>query len=167
MRQIAAVCIALAGLTLALGYLGGGLWIGAAASLALCGLWLLGLWRGWHRLDPAGLAGLIGLAGIGVWFTRPPGLMLLGVVAALAGWDLARFAQRLRAVGQIEGVEALGRAHLRRLALAGAAGLLLGVLALVIRVSLSFGAALLLAALALLGLSRVIGYLNRAGDDLG
>jgi hypothetical protein len=163
MTWIAATCVALAALLQALGYLVAGLWPGAVIALALGGLWLLALLRGWRRFDHTGLAGIVVLAGVGVWLTLPALLLVCSVVAALAGWDLARFDRRAAGV-QIAGAEALVRAHLWRLALATGSGLLLGVLALSIRVSLGFGVALLLAALALIGLSRAIGHLNRVEE---
>jgi len=82
--------------------------------------------------------------------------MLIGVVAALAAWDLGHFGVRLRAAGAILPPAELTRAHLRQLAIVIAAGLLLGGIALGIQVELTFGWALLAAALAIIGLSRLI-----------
>ena len=57
MRRPATVSIALATLLLALGYALDGRWIGAAASVALGCLWLVGLRRNWNGTDPLGLVG--------------------------------------------------------------------------------------------------------------
>jgi len=82
--------------------------------------------------------------------------MLVGVVAALAAWDLGHFARRLRGAGVITHPAELTHAHLRRLATVVATGLLLGGIALGIRVELTFGWAMLTAALAIIGLSSLI-----------
>jgi hypothetical protein len=82
--------------------------------------------------------------------------MLFGVIAALAAWDLAHFAARLRDAGTRPPPPDLARGHLRQLAAVAAAGLLLGGIALGVRVELTFGWALLAAMLAIVGLSRLI-----------
>ena len=87
--------------------------------------------------------------------------MLSGLIAALAAWDLHHFDMRLRAAGAIAPPEGLERAHLRRLALVAGAGLLFGAIALGVRFELTFGWALLVGALAIIGLSRLL----RAGGS--
>jgi len=156
--------IGLATLLLTLGYAIGGRWIGAAASVALGCLWLAGLRRGWNGIDSLGLIGFTGLAAVGVWLALATPILLASQVAALATWDLDRFAQRLRSAGRVEAEPDLTRAHLQRLLAATGLGLVLGGVALGVQVPLSFGWALPLAALMILGLSRAIGWLNRAGD---
>jgi hypothetical protein len=90
--------------------------------------------------------------------------MLSGVVAALAAWDLNPFVQRLRSVdgvgAQAERRQGLERSHLRRLLLVCSLGSALAVVALGSRVKLGFGAAFWLGLLAVLGLSRAIGFLR-------
>lgn len=156
MRLLTLLCAGLATLALALGYASSALWgIGSAVALGL--LWLAGDWRGWDWANDVCLAGWVGLAAFGAWQGLPAGLMLLGVVAALAAWDLGHFAARLRDAGAITPPSELTRDHLRRLAGVAGAGLLLGSIALGVRVELTFGWALLAAALAIIGLSRLIG----------
>ena len=104
--------------------------------------------------------GVAGAAAAGVLLGVAGALALAGVVAGLAGWDLGRFARRAHGAGLAAG-EALERAHLRRLLLVLGAGLALGGLALSLRVSLSFGWALLLAGLAIGALARAIRLLGR------
>jgi hypothetical protein len=90
--------------------------------------------------------------------------MLVGVVAALAAWDLDCFVWRMRAAGRVEDAGFLEQHHLQRLLTVSGAGLILGAVALSLRIRLGFAAAFLLAFLAVLGLSRVIGFLQREGD---
>ena len=162
MRLLTLLCAGLATLALALGYaqsLGG---VGVAVAIGL--LWLLGDWHAWDWVNDVCLAGWVCLAAFGAWQALPAGWMLLGVVAALAVWDLGHFAVRLRAAGALPPTVELTRAHLRQLAIVAAASLLLGGIALGIRVELTFGWALLIAALAIIGLSRLIGAGGRAEE---
>jgi hypothetical protein len=78
--------------------------------------------------------------------------MLAGVVAALAAWDLDHFAQRLRGAGRVVGEAELVQAHMLRLLPIVLIGLLLGAVGLGLQIELRFGWALLLGALAVLGL---------------
>jgi hypothetical protein len=126
-------------------------------------LWLAGDVRGWDWLAEPCLAGWVGLAAFGAWWGVISGWMLLGLVAALMAWDLHHFVTRLRDAGTITAPDELTRIHLRRLALVTGAGLLFGGIALVVRVELTFGWALLAAALAIIGLSRLL----RAGGSEG
>ena len=155
MRLLTLLCAGLATLALALGYAGPALWgVGSAVVVGL--LWLAGDWRGWDWTADACLAGWVGLAAFGAWQELPAGWMLIGVVAALAAWDLAHFAAHLRGAGATPPPAELARAHLRRLASVAAAGLLLSGIALGIRVELTFGWALLAALLAIIGISRLL-----------
>jgi len=163
-KRPAILGIGLATLLLTLGYAIGGRWIGAAASVALGCLWLAGLRRSWSGIDSLGLVGFTGMAAVGVWLALAAPILLAGQVAALAAWDLDRFARRLRSAGRVEAESVLVRAHLQRLLAAAGLGLVFGGVALAVQVPLSFGWALLLAALVFLGLSRAIGWFNRAGD---
>ena len=161
MRPLILLCAGLATFVLALGYIGQSLWAGVGIVVAIGLLWLAGDWRGWDWVAEPCLAGWVGLAAFGAWWGVISGWMLLGVVAALAAWDLSHFAARLRDAGALTPPAELTRAHLRRLAIVAGAGLLLGGIALGIRVELTFGWAILAAALAIIGLSRLL----RAGGS--
>jgi hypothetical protein len=161
MRLLRLLCAGLATLALAFGYAGTALW-GLGSTVAIGLLWLAGDWRGWDWTADVCLAGWVGLAAFGAWQELPAGWMLIGVVAALAAWDLAHFTTRLRDAGTRPPAE-LTHAHLRQLAIVAAAGLLLGGIALGIRVDLTFGWALLAAMLAIIGISRLL----RSGGHQG
>ena len=104
------------------------------------------------------------MAAIGVWLALALPVLLASQVAALAAWDLDRFAQRLRGAWRVEAEALLMRAHLQRLLAVTGLRLVLSAVALGVQVPLSFGWALLLGAVAILGLSQTVHHLNRATD---
>ena len=61
-------------------------------------------------------------------------------------------------------MRALERAHLQRLGIASGMGLLLGTLALTVRLTLSFGIIFALGLVAMYGLSRLVHYLRQESD---
>jgi hypothetical protein len=154
----------LAAVVLAMGYGLNGLWGGAAVALVVGVFWLAGQWCRWEWVASVALVLLIGVAAVGQSGGVGGGWMLAGVVVALVAWDLDRFAWRMRVAGYVEGVDVLERRHLRRLLIVVGAGLLLGAIALNVKIRLGFAVAFLLAFLAVLGLSRVVGFLQREGD---
>jgi hypothetical protein len=160
MRRAAGVCIGLAAVLLTLGYAGGGYRIGAAASAIIGSLWLIGLYRGWAGMGTLGLIGLVGMAAAGASVVALP-MLLAGVAAALAAWDLQRFTRRLDDGGQVLHEPALVRSHIRWSLGAVGAGLLIGLIAPAVHIPLRFGWAILLSALAVFGVSRAIRWLNR------
>ncbi len=107
---------------------------------------------------------LVAAAGAQVLLTVGGGWPVLGLAAALVAWDLDQFAQMMRAVGRVDGAAELERRHIRRLLVVAAIGSLMGGVVLGLRVRLSFELALVLAALAMLGLGLIIGYLRRVRD---
>lgn len=158
------VSVGLAVFSLALGYALSDLWAGVVAVLATGGLWLLGQlrtlsWTSSVCLVVQTVAAAVAVLN-GVWGGWP----VIGLVAALVAWDLDEFAQRLRAAGRVDDVPGQERRHIQRVLIVAGIGGLLAIVGLVLQVRLSFGLAHLLAALAMLGLSLVIGIMRRAGD---
>jgi hypothetical protein len=153
----------LAAAALAMGYGLQEVWGGVAVAGVVGGFWLFGQWRRWGRVASVALVLMIGTATVGLWLGVGGGWALAGVVAALAAWDLDRFTQRMRMAGRAVDADVLERRHLRRLSVVSGAGLLLGVVALSVRVRLGFAAAFLLGLLAVLGLSRAVSFLRREG----
>jgi hypothetical protein len=155
---------------LALGFALSGLWAGTAAILAVGVLWLLG------QLRPPGQPGalrwtssaafvmLVLGAAVAMLLSVGAAWPLLGLVAALVTWDLDQFARRMQAAGRVDDGPGLERRHVQRLLVVAAIGCLLAFAGLVLRLRLSFGWALLLAAVAMLGLSLIVGYMRRVGD---
>jgi len=142
--------------------------VGAPAlGVALRGVWMLTvafgvlgfLWIGFsqrHRL--MGLAFALCVAGIAMAAGLEVGIgwLLVGITAALAAWDLEAFSARMAGVARIENEPALVRDHLRHLGIVCAAGLFLATVASLVRIRLSFGVALVLSAIAVLGLGYVL-----------
>jgi hypothetical protein len=85
-------------------------------------------------------------------------------VVALSAWDLEHFVQGMVDAGYVENVQDLERGHLRRLLIVDGLAVLLGELALRIRVEIGFGTVFVLALLAVFGLSRAIRFLRYEGD---
>jgi hypothetical protein len=164
-RYAAAISIILATLSLGLGYAMGRLWAGAALSVALGVLWLLGRRRGRGWAASVGMTCFVGTAALGIWWQLSAPAMLVGSVAALAAWDLDHFTERMRSTDHVVGQDGMVRSHLRRLLIVSGIGLLLGGVALGVQIELSFGWALLLGASAILGLSRARGFARRADGE--
>jgi hypothetical protein len=155
----------LATLVLLLNLLFGSLLVEGALALLLGGLWVVGYLRRWPGAGGTGLAASVVLAAWGVWRGAAVAPMLVAVTLALAAWDLDSFGRLLGVAGQVADEQAVWRTHLLRLAPVAAAGLILGLIALGLRVSLTFGWVMLLGAVAMFGLSRAIALLRRHSDE--
>ena len=94
--------------------------------------------------------------GQGVW----PGWMIVGLVASLAGWDLEYFIHRLRDVRDPDMVADMIKSHLRRLGLVLGVGLLVTGAVLAVHYRLTFGMAIVVTLLAVVGLTRFIGLVK-------
>jgi hypothetical protein len=176
------IAISLATAATAAGYLLAGKWVGVFLALLWGSMWVFGFLRqasqngtdepAGNRLPshpeiPAGAAssallGFVLLVIAGIWSGVWPGWLLVGLVAALAGWDLDFFASRLRYVREEDAAVAFTQTHLRRLGWVLAISLLLGGLALILHFRLNFGWAMLVALLAVYGLARFIGLFKPA-----
>ena len=162
-RSYTAVIVIAAG-ALAVAYSIGGQGQWSPVFIALGVLWWIGQRRGEQRVAAFGLLGFVVGAVIGFWVDLGGGRLLLSTVAALAAWDLGDFALRLQDVDNDEDVRTLEHHHLRRLAVVSSMGLLLGELALTIRVDLRFGVVSALGLIAIFGLSRLVRFLRRESD---
>ena len=163
MKRNALLAIGVAALLLALAYAIAGRWIGTLAAVLVGAAWLAGVWRDLPKVSGAGLAGAIVVAAAGPAQGAPALPLLFGVVAALVAWDLARFAARLRAAGEVAGAAAFERAHLRYLAAVAGVGLALGCLALVLRVAIGFGWVIFFGVVAIVALGQLVRTLQREG----
>jgi prepilin signal peptidase PulO-like enzyme (type II secretory pathway) len=156
--------------------------IGVLVFIALGLLWLVGQRYALQAFAGPGLLGFtIGVL-LGTLYGVQSGWMLVGITAALVAWDLQHFVQHIHVSEQTETTpedaegrvdvevrgdaekRALERLHLQRLAIVSGLGLLLGTLALTVRLTLSFGVILALGLVAIYGLSRLIHYLRQESD---
>ncbi len=144
----------------------------AQIGVLLAALGIIGvgaLWLAAQQRDPGPISSLfmdlLILSGAIAFLLNGPGwLLLIGTVAALGGWDLANFYQRLRTVDRIDEKSGLGREHLKRLGFVEALGFLIGLLGLTTRMQLSFWWVVLLAILAMIGLTRLIKHVRSEID---
>jgi len=173
--QLVVLFVLTGGLTVGFG--AAGQMIGALVSLGLGVSWAAVDWWGLRKsgvvtetgqrragdpfMDGLGLTVFTGLAVWGVWLGLSRWLGLLAVLLALAAWDLGRFTFRISDVLDGAAAARLERVHLSRLGLALGGGLLLGGLALLLRVPLDFGWALLIGATAVIALGQVARRMNR------
>ena len=164
LRRFFWVAVALAAGGPGLGAAFQGLWPITLLVLVAGALWLGARRRRWL----AGWSWALCMAGLvaATWLGVGMGWLLPGMVGALAAWDLDAFGSRLAQWAHIENERRLIHAHLRRLGAVSGIGLLLGA-ALFIRVQLSFGLALIIAFLAVLGAAFVLHQLGRQGEDEG
>ena len=167
---------------LALGYGLYGEPLGVLIFIALGLLWLAGQRYALQAFAGLGMLGFSIGALHGTLYGVQSGWMLVGITAALVAWDLQHFVQHLRvnerdetdsvdAEARTESeiraeaeARALQRRHLQRLAIVSGLGLLLGALALTVRITLGFGIIFALGLVAIYGLSRLIHYLRQESD---
>ncbi len=127
---------------------------GFALASLIALLWLGSYPLRQERLPSVGLVGMTVLIAAGFYLGLRRELLAPALVAALAGWDLDLFARRLRSVRAIE-CKVIIRHLLTSFAVAGLAlGLLLA--GLFVRLQLSFGLALLLAAVSFVSLVLIL-----------
>jgi hypothetical protein len=93
-----------------------------------------------------------------------PFVSLLVILAALSTWQLSNLSRRLRFVQDPVVEERLFRKNVSRLSAIVISSLFLGSVALLINLELHFWTLLALALLAILGLSRLVSYINQQGN---
>ena len=156
--------LGVAAAALGLGYWLVGAWLGTFVAVAAGLFQLFGKWRDWRWAGSVAFILFAGTAAMGVRLGAEASWMLLGVVAAIATWDLDHFYLRLEFAPSDEVARNLERHHLLRLLIVVVLGLALGAAALNIRASFGFGTAVVLGLLAILGLSRAVSFSRRESD---
>jgi hypothetical protein len=163
-KWTACACAIAATLAVGFGYALDGQIYTAFAFALLGAFWCEALLRDWRWSAPFMLLLFISGALFGVASGFSPFIMLLGVVAALAAWDLDGLLQRFSQVKPQARQPGLERRHLQRLAVVAGVGLLLGSVALIIQVQLSFILAAVLVLVVIIGISQVVQYLRRSSS---
>lgn len=164
MKFFVPISIGLATFGLAIGYALSTLWTGVAIIVALGLFWLVGQWRGWRPVSVLTAIFFICATAFGIWQGVSTGWMLFSIVATLVAWDLSLFVHRLEQAERIAAERELKRVHLQRLLSVAGLGLLLGGIALRLQFEFSLGWGIFLGLLAIVGLSRIIGFLRRESD---
>jgi hypothetical protein len=153
----------------AAGLLAGVYWLAVyqPVSLVIVGLALLGLLflqRGWYWVVSLLLVLYTGSAAAGFYLELQPAWLAGAALSILAAWDLEYFARRLKNAGRVVAQSGFIRSHLLRLSWVSLLGLALFAIPNLIRLQFTFGLAVLLALLAVYGLSQGIAYLRRTSN---
>lgn len=138
------------------------LWIAIGLVWLLALIWGVGFWRGWGWSENLFFVILVMVCGVGVLMGVWPIWCMIGLFASLMTWDLHRFIWRIRRAKRIQDEERLVQRHLQRLASVLGVGVLMSIAAMLIRLELSFGFAVLLGLLAVIALGQLIVAQNRA-----
>lgn len=165
--RAAFLCILVAGAAGAACWWPAGAWPVGLLAVGLAGLWLVARRRrpgvgAWHAM-PLLLAFIL-LAAAAAGLPSARFWAPLSLVAALAAWDLERFAGRLAMAEPSAETRDLEQRHLRRLAAVAGSGLLLGWAGQAIHLKLDLALILLLGFLAILGLNRLVRSLVSESD---
>jgi hypothetical protein len=155
MKLITIFAVLSASLAVALGYATTELRLYTVWVVLLGLLWAAGIWFGGGQTT--GFVTFVAVAAYGLHLQVAVVWMLVGLVAALIGWDLARFQRRLDSqVDSPVETSQLKTIHLSRLATVSGLGLLLGAASLALQIDLTLGWAVLLGLLMAVSLSWVV-----------
>lgn len=146
-------CAATATVCLSLAYLLSGYWLIILVFLAMTLFWMLLKNGSIFRTSSALLALFVVLAAIGVTLDLSTPLVLIAVTAALTSWDLTNFVESVTDNQREETKRRLEGFHLRSLAVASSAGLLVSLIASYASFELPFGVMLLLGLIAIGGIT--------------
>lgn len=162
--RAAFLCILVAGAAGAACWWPVGAWPVGLLAASLAGLWLVVRRRRPGSLTSPMLLAFILLAAAAADLPSARFWAPLALVAALAAWDLERFASRLAMAEPSAETRELEQRHLRRLAAVTGSGLLLGWAGQAIHLKLDLALILLLGFLAILGLNRLVRSLMSESD---
>ncbi len=151
--------------SLAWGYWQVGLVAFARWILLAGGLWLVAVWQRWRWFASIGLTINILTAALGLWFLNfPPGWMFAGAIAGLLAWDLTFFRYRLRFVASEDERHGMEGRHLVRVATLALLGFLFASLAMAVKLEFNFEWALLLAVVAIVGITQLVTWFRKHGS---
>ena len=137
----------------------------AALATVLMSVWWVGISFSWRWLHGLELLAFWGLTVVGVMLEVGVIWLAFGLVAALTAWELGSFSRRMAAYPPSDDLEQIARGHHLRLLLVSMTSIGLIAAALGLQLRLPFGWAFVLALLALIGFSQVVGYLRGSGSD--
>ncbi len=131
--------------------------IPVSITVALLGIaWVALFMRGLHRFSGLAFSIFIIISLASLWADVSSWLALAGVIFSLLAWDLTKFSQRLQNTNSPQDTRKTERAHFVRLALVIGLSLVGYFSATRIHVTLTFGAAALLALLGIWGISALV-----------
>jgi hypothetical protein len=156
------LCLLLTVSCLGFGYLSAGYWQVLVAVVFLAILWVFVRKRSRFWAAAILLLGSAMLAARGMLINISPLLMVIACTAGLVSWDLYLFNGEVSKNSLPHAEAFLARNHMRALAMAAMAGLLLALAGVFIRFELPFGSLVLLALMVVGGLLYSVQYLNRS-----
>lgn len=134
-------------------------WIQIVIGLSIGAQWAFLVWNG-RRTYWFSFLGLLALLVYGAALNLPTAWLLGSLVTLLAAWDLGEFTAHLSTFDPDQVSPLLVRNHLNRLLVVAGAGLALGGIALIIKIRLEFGSAVLLGLLVFVGLAGAVRFLR-------
>ena len=142
-----------------------GLQLAVLGVLVFFLIWLVALLRRWNWFSSIGLLAPVAAAGFGLWIGLAAGWALAAVLGALLAWDLTDLRARLHVAAPSDDLRPLERGHLGRLGLILLVGMLLASVAMIAQLRFSFEWGVLLALAGALGVTQLIGWLRRGGEE--
>jgi hypothetical protein len=146
------------------GYSAAGLDSPARWLAAVGAAWLFALWQRAHWVGSLVLLVFVAAAAVGLWIGLPISLMTLGAVGGLLGWDMADFTRRLHLASATDDVRGMELRHMARVAIVSAIGLGIAGITALVRIKIPFELAVLLVLLAVIGLTRLVVWLQRGSE---
>jgi hypothetical protein len=118
-------------------------------------------WRRWTWFSVIAILLTVTLAGFGLWIELSPGWMIAGALGGLLAWDLSDFMRRLRYAHMSDDKRALERRHLTRVTIVALIGMSLASVAMLVRLEFTLEWMMLLALVAVLGVTQLVAWLRR------
>ncbi|HVU14576.1 MAG TPA: hypothetical protein VHD90_25035 [Phototrophicaceae bacterium] len=159
-RQLQFGLIGIAALVFAVLFVGSQEYVTAGAALVFGVIWIVLEVRLWNPLRTVLMIAFVGLAAANALEQASNSLILLGLIAALAAWDLSRFWPRIQEEEAGAAKTRLERAHLQKLALVSGGGFVVALIPLAIQISIQFVGLCLIALIAAVLLRAGIGSLR-------
>ena len=147
--------------SLAFAYSGVGFDTLVRGVLAFGAFWLYAGWRRWTWVSIIGILSLVALAGFGLYIELSPGWMLAGALGGLMAWDLSDFMRRQFFAPESADLPAMQRRHIARLTIVAAIGVALASISMAVRLEFTIESMMLLALVAVLGVTQLVGWLRR------
>ena len=161
MRGIVIGSLVTAVFFLALAFALENLWVGLLLSLFIGAVWLAGFWYGRSRLVTVGFVSLIFATVVAVILDVSPTILLTGIALALFAWVMEDVGGQFTAVSDVRGESELIKKHVQWAGGLIGLGWLLGMAALNLQLTLTFGWVLLLGVIVVFALSRFVRRLQQ------
>jgi hypothetical protein len=143
------ICLMISAACLGTGYILGGYWLIMPAFLGMALFWMVMKKRSVFWSASSLLWVYVFLAAIGVTVNLSLPLMVIGITASLASWDLTHFKQGMVGNPRLENKAGLVKHHLQSLATVFGVGLLLALISSSINLQFPFGVMIFLVLLSM------------------